>query len=233
MKRLSVLLAFAPVTAFAAPPTVVTDILPVEGLVAAVMGDLAAPLAILPPNASPHDYALRPSDARNLQDAALIVHLGEGLSPGFSRAIANIGADAEALNLMTVEGTLHLEMREDFVFGLEDTTHDHDHDHGHEAHDPHVWLSPDNGRLWTTAIADALAALDPDNAKTYRQNAETAIAAITTAESRIADALSADPPAPAVVFHDAYQYFEVAFDIPAAGAISVGDATDPGPARIA
>ena len=36
-----------------------------------------------------------------------------------------------------------------------------------------------------------------------------------------------------IVFHDAYQYFEVAFDFPASGAISLGDATDPGPARIA
>ena len=36
-----------------------------------------------------------------------------------------------------------------------------------------------------------------------------------------------------IVFHDAYQYFEVAFDFPAAGAISLGDASDPSPARIA
>jgi zinc transport system substrate-binding protein len=36
-----------------------------------------------------------------------------------------------------------------------------------------------------------------------------------------------------VVFHDAYQYFETAFDFPASGAISIGDAVDPSPARIA
>ncbi len=36
-----------------------------------------------------------------------------------------------------------------------------------------------------------------------------------------------------IVFHDAYQYFEDAFDFPASGAISVSDATDPSPARIA
>ena len=36
-----------------------------------------------------------------------------------------------------------------------------------------------------------------------------------------------------IVFHDAYQYFEKAFDFPASGAISVSDATDPSPARIA
>ena len=36
-----------------------------------------------------------------------------------------------------------------------------------------------------------------------------------------------------IVFHDAYQYFESDFDFPAAGAISISDASDPSPARIA
>ncbi len=36
-----------------------------------------------------------------------------------------------------------------------------------------------------------------------------------------------------IVFHDAYQYFERDFDFPASGAISLGDATDSSPARIA
>lgn len=35
-----------------------------------------------------------------------------------------------------------------------------------------------------------------------------------------------------IVFHDAYQYFERRFDLLAAGAISIGDASDPSPARI-
>jgi len=36
-----------------------------------------------------------------------------------------------------------------------------------------------------------------------------------------------------VVFHDAYQYFETDFGFPASGAISLSDASDPSPARIA
>ena len=35
-----------------------------------------------------------------------------------------------------------------------------------------------------------------------------------------------------VVFHDAYQYFEKHFNISASGAISLGDASDPSPARL-
>ena len=36
-----------------------------------------------------------------------------------------------------------------------------------------------------------------------------------------------------IVFHDAYQYFETDFDVSASGAISISDASDPSPARIA
>ena len=36
-----------------------------------------------------------------------------------------------------------------------------------------------------------------------------------------------------VVFHDAYQYFEKDFGISASGAISLSDASDPSPARLA
>jgi zinc transport system substrate-binding protein len=36
-----------------------------------------------------------------------------------------------------------------------------------------------------------------------------------------------------IVFHDAYQYFEASFNIPASGAIAFSDASQPGPARIA
>ena len=36
-----------------------------------------------------------------------------------------------------------------------------------------------------------------------------------------------------IVFHDAYQYFETDFDFSSTGAISLSDAADPSPARIA
>ena len=36
-----------------------------------------------------------------------------------------------------------------------------------------------------------------------------------------------------MVFHDAFQYFETRFDLTAAGAISLSDASEPGPAQIA
>lgn len=57
-----------------------------------------------------------------------------------------------------------------------DHHHDHDHDdcdhHHHDELDEHVWLSLRNAAIITSAIAEVLAALDPDFAETYRANME-------------------------------------------------------------
>ena len=117
---------------------------------------------------------------------------------------------------------------------------DHDHEdhaghegHDHGDHDPHAWLSVQNGSVWLNVIAAQLSSADPDNAGAYFANAAAArdeMAALTGEISAILDPVRGGS---FIVFHDAYQYFETDFDFPASGAISIGDASDPSPARIA
>ena len=111
--------------------------------------------------------------------------------------------------------------------------HDHDHDHAHGAHDPHAWLSPQNAAVWLNVIAAELSAADPDNAGTYFANAAAAREELAAVSAEVNATLEPVRGGRFIVFHDAYQYFEAAFDFPAAGAISLSDATDPSPARIA
>ena len=111
--------------------------------------------------------------------------------------------------------------------------HGHDHAHAHGANDPHVWLSPENAALWLDLIAGQLSAADPANAGAYFANAAAGKAEIETLVTDIAAILDPVRGGRFVVFHDAYQYFEAAFDFPASGAISLSDASDPSPARIA
>lgn len=51
----------------------------------------------------------------------------------------------------------------------EENGHGHAHDHG--AFDPHFWFDPIRVKIAVNEIADRLAAIDPENADTYRQNA--------------------------------------------------------------
>ncbi|MEO0382629.1 MAG: zinc ABC transporter substrate-binding protein [Pseudomonadota bacterium] len=125
--------------------------------------------------------------------------------------------------------------------------HAHDDDHGHDEHeghddhsghdhgehDPHAWLSPTNAATWLNVIAAQLSAADPDNAGTYFANAAAGSAELEALMAEVNAILEPARGTSFIVFHDAYQYFEVDFDFPASGAISLGDAADPSPARIA
>jgi len=94
-------------------------------------------------------------------------------------------------------------------------------------------LSPENARTWLNVIAAQLSSVDPDNAGTYFANAAAAREELAALKTEISATLDPIRGGSFIVFHDAYQYFETDFDFPAAGAISIGDASDPSPARIA
>jgi len=108
---------------------------------------------------------------------------------------------------------------------------DHDH-HNHDGTDPHAWLAPENAIVWMKAIAAELAELDPTNAELYAMNAEVGATEIKAAIEEITAQLAPLHEARFVVFHDAYQYFEDAFDLHVSGALHLSDATPPSAARL-
>ena len=116
--------------------------------------------------------------------------------------------------------------------------HKHDEDgHDDDEHatvdvDPHGWLDPYNGKIWLDVIATALSKIDPTHSDIYFANATQGKADIDTAISEIEATLAEFRGTNFIVYHDAYQYFEKRFDVLAAGSISLGDVSDPSPARI-
>ena len=229
-------------------PQVATDIPPVHSLVSQVMGDLGTPKLIVPPGTSPHGYAMRPSEARALQNADVTFWMGPDLTPWLGRAIKSLTGNAINVALSNSEDLV----RHPFRTGATFDSHDH-HDHGdhgdehkeahkddhsdhgdeHEGLDPHLWLDPDNARILLGVISSTLAGLDPTHADTYRANAAQAKKAIAALTHELDVALQPIRGRPFIVFHDAYQYFEHRFNVDASGSVALGDASSPGPARIA
>lgn len=225
-----VLPAFA---AQAAPPSVVADTPPIHSITAMVMEGVAEPGLLLASGASAHDYSLRPSEARLVQGADLVIWVGSDLTPWLARPLETLAPEAARLSLLDAEGTMLLPVRSEARFGTDDHDHDHDHEHHEGAVDPHAWLDPENAIVWAHAIAGALSEIDPGNAAAYRENAIAAETAIRGAEAGAVERLSDAGGAGFIVFHDAYQYFESHFGINAAGAIALHDATAPGAGRLA
>lgn len=122
-------------------PKVVTDIAPIQALVAKVMDGVGIPQQLLPANVSPHDYAMRPSEARALQSAELVIWVGAELTPMLEDSIESLAGEAATLELLHLNGTRELEFRESETFlELSLGGKDH-HDHGddyHEEHDNHA-----------------------------------------------------------------------------------------------
>jgi zinc transport system substrate-binding protein len=216
-------------------PHVVTDFTPVTALVALVMGDLGAPVQMLDKGADPHDFALRPSQMAAVAEADLLVWIGPEFTPALERAVA--ATAGTQLALLRAPGT---SLQEYGAGG----GHDHDHDahageetahddHAHDGTDPHAWLDPHNAALWLEVIAAELARLDPGNAATYGGNARAAAARLAVMETEIAAQLAPFADRPYVAFHDAYGYFNGHFGLNFAGALSLGDASAPGAARLA
>jgi len=225
------LLSLAPVLTVAAP-RVVTDIGPTYGLVARVMAGVGTPRLATPQGVSPHGYRMRPSDARRMADADLVIWIGPSLTPWLERYVDGLAAEATVIELLQTPGLTVLPLAAD--------GHDHDHGHGDgrghdddEAVDPHIWLDPANAMRLTARIADALAAADPANAVAYGLNRDAAIAEIEALQAEI-DALLAPVRArPFVVQHDAYRYFERRFGLTASAALQDSEASAPGAGRLA
>lgn len=93
-------------------------------------------------------------------------------------------------------------------------------------------MNPHNTEVWLETIAERLATLDPVNGAAYRGNAETALARIEALEARMEALLAPVGDAGLVVYHDAYGYLADRFGLNILGSISLGDAADPGAARL-
>jgi zinc transport system substrate-binding protein len=255
------IISFAFATLTAAPlraevPVVVADIPPVHALVSQVMGDLGAPVLLADRGADAHDMSLRPSQARALAGAGLLVWIGPEMSPWLDRALEGTETAAASLPLLGVPGTElrdYADVEEDHgaegAHGHGDNDHDakagHTHDehahdeHGHKEHghvrsgtDPHAWLDPANAALWLDAIAAELGRIDPDNSADYAANAAAAAAGIAALDAEIAALLAPVRDRPVIVFHDAYGYFAGHYGVTVAAAIAGGGAADPGAARV-
>lgn len=224
-----------------AAPDVVASIKPVHSLVAAVMQGVGEPALIVKGSASPHTYALRPSDAGALENADIVFWTGHGMELFLASALDTLAVDAEVVELAESPGITLLPVREGGAFEAhshgDEAGHDHDHehddhDHDHGAGDMHFWLDPENASLMVTEIATRLSAADPNNAATYAANAETTIAGLDALQAELAATLAPIQDKPFIVFHDAYQYFEARFGLELAGSVTVTPDVMPGAARI-
>ena len=240
----SLCLALLPVSVAqsVAEPRVVASIKPVHSLVASVMEGAGAPDLIVGGAASPHAYALKPSQAQALENADLIFWIGRELESFLEKPIETIGANARAVELIDSDGLIQLPFREGGAFETQVLDEhadgaDQDDRDGHDDHDDgfdaHLWLDPLNAKVFVGAIGEALSATDPANASTYAANVARTNERLDALIDEVNATLAPVRDKQFIVFHDAYQYFEKRFDMEAAGSITVNPEARPSAERVA
>lgn len=229
-----------PMYSWAVGPRVVVDIAPLHSIVTQVMSGVGQPDLLVQPGASPHSYSLRPSEAEALAQAEVVFWISKKLSPWLETPLENLASSAHKVEMLELPATIRHPFREGATFESHahaDEGNHEEHNDGHEGHhhgeyDPHAWLDPMNARVWAGEIAQVLSRTDPSNAEVYQQNAQAFQKSLDELIGSLSERADRLDGIRFIVFHDAYQYFERHFGLPAAGAIALSDASDPSPARI-
>lgn len=193
------------------------------------MEGAGAPDLLVPGNASPHGYSLRPSDAKRLAAAEIVFWIGPAYEGFLRKPLAALAGGAELVTLAEADGVEVLPAREGGAWA---TGHEeHGHDSALEA-DGHLWLDPENAKAIALTAAKALAEADPAGAARYRANAARTVEALARLDARLRAVLSPVANVPYIVFHDAYQYLERRYGLAAAGAVAVTPERQPGARRV-
>jgi len=222
---------------------VLTSIKPLQQIAAAVQDGVGTPDVLLPPGASPHHYALRPSDVRRVGEADLLYWIGPDMENFLPRVLGS-----RSKTTVAVQSLPGLKLRH---FGEDSHSpegdheeHDHDHDaaHGHDEHDhdhrpgsldAHLWLSSANARVIAAKMAADLAQVDPAHAARYQANLAAFTKRLDGLDQRIQARVAGVAGKPYFVFHEAFDYFEAAYGLNHTGVFSVASEVQPGAQHVA
>jgi zinc transport system substrate-binding protein len=214
--------------AAAAEPKVVVTIKPLHALVAQVMGGVGVPELLVKGSASPHTYALRPSETRALQHADLFVRMSETVEPFTARIVKSLPDSVEVVTLQEAPHLKLLSRRTQPTFERHNHAKAVNGEHGHsddpgrsDGVDGHAWLDPDNAIAMVDRIEQALSAKDPAHAAVFKTNATALRAKLEALAAELDRDLAPIASRPYIVFHDAYQYLESRYGLNVVGSISV------------
>jgi zinc transport system substrate-binding protein len=209
---------------------VLTSIKPLQLIAAAVQDGAGTPDVLLPPGASPHNYALRPSEVRRVGSASLLYWIGPDLEGFLQRPLTQRTLPSVAVQDLP---GLHLRHFDQEQHAHEADGDEHDHDHRPGSLDAHLWLDPANARVIAEKMAADFAQADPANAPRYQQNLARFEQRLDQLDARIRQRLAGVAHQPFFVFHEGFDYFEQAYGLKHAGVFTVGTEVQPGAAHVA
>src|SRR5690554_1026648 len=250
MKRSTLSLALgmaAAVTAFpASAANVVTSIKPLELLVKAVAGDSVQVSTLVPAGSSPHNYTMKPSQRRALEQADVIFWVGAEMETFLNRLLSGREFQDRAMAFMEGPETDkeedhhdhhddhhgHHNHHDDHGHREDAHAHHHHHDHG-DGEDPHIWIDPALALEMAKDVRTRLATLDGMNADQLDANLARFEESLAKAEQDICARLSGAKNISLFAYHDAFTRFAEHYGLTLDGVLTLNPELSPGARHIA
>lgn len=162
-------------------------------LVRNVGGDRVSVTTLVGPDGDAHVYTPSPQDAKKITDAKLVVVNGLGFEGWLPRLVKSSGG--QAVIVTASDGIA-------------------ERDQGSRT-DPHAWQSVVNAKAYVSNIREALVAVDPAGAATYKANAAAYRTRLDALDAEVRTAVATIPEARRQVIssHDAFGFFADAYGI--------------------
>lgn len=240
----------------AEPLRVVSSFSILNDMVREIGGDKVMASSIVPVNGDAHSFEPRPSDAKTLASAQLLVINGLDFEAWLPRLQQSAGYKGPQVVATQGIQPLDFEGGDDHAHGgAEDHDDHHDHDHSHDqgsghdkapaadsAHehshgsqDPHAWQSLSQAQVYIRNISQGLSQADPANADYYRQRAQDYAQRVQQLDDSIRSRLRAIPAEQRKVItsHDAFAYLGKEYGITFISLVGVSSQAEPSAREIA
>ncbi len=188
------------------PLTITVSILPQAYFVERIAGDAVIINVMVGPGEEAHTYEPSPEQMKTLSHSPIFFSIGVEYEETWIPRFKDINPELAVVD--SAAGIERIPM-----------TDGHAHEEETEAHDeegqtdPHVWLSPQNGKLIAQNILAVLTELAPEQSEAFNENYDNLIADIDALDSRIQTILDGAEGRAFMVFHPAWGYFAHDYDL--------------------
>lgn len=175
--------------------------------------DLVDVQTLMGPGVDPHLYKASAGDVGRINEADIVFYNGLHLEA----AMAEVLEETETVTTVAVADVID----EDLLLRPPEFE---------GQFDPHVWFDVELWKVAVGEVRDALAEFDPDNAETYRSNAESYLGELTELDGYVAQRVQEIPEELRVLVtaHDAFNYFGEAYGVDVRGLIGISTASEAG-----
>jgi len=189
---------------------ITVSIIPLAYFAERIGGEWVHMNTMVGPGEEPHTYEPTPEQMKAIADSAIFFSIGveyedvwlprlEETNPDMVIVDTSAGIERIAVPTSIAEVSAHPDDEED-------------HDHEGEL-DPHVWLSPENGKIIAENMLNGLIEIAPEHEADFRSNTDTLMAEIDVLDVQIQETLAGDQARSFMVFHPAWGYFAKQYNL--------------------